>query len=107
MLLTRMTFRLVFPLVVGLSLSVQNALAQGEKGGAEDPADKEEQKQTRQRMLDRWNKMRALLPVAGKEQEGDRGKDPIFPYAEPARGTGGRGTVGGGGTPREPLARVT
>src|SRR5262249_58724390 len=98
MLLTRMTFRLVFPLVVGLSLSVQNALAQGEKGGAEDPADKEEQKQTRQRMLDRWNKIRALLPVAGKEQENERGKDPIFSYAEPARETGGVGAGWGRGT---------
>src|SRR5262249_37586795 len=73
------------------------------KGGAEDPAEKE-QKQTRQRMLDRWNKMRALLRVADKEQEVDRLKDPIFSYAEPTRETGGVGTIWVWGTRGRPVA---
>jgi hypothetical protein len=103
MLATRMTFRLAFALVVGLSLSVQNALAQAAK---EDPAETEEQKQTRQRMLDRWNKMRALLRVADKEQEVDRLKDPIFAYVEPARETGGRGNGVGLGDPRAACCSV-
>src|SRR5262245_55717583 len=106
MFLTRMTFRLDFALVVGLLLSVQNALAQVEKGGAEDPAEKEG-KQTRQRMLARWNKMRALLRVAGKEQEVDRVKDPIFSYAEPTRETGDVGTVWVWGTRGRPVALLT
>src|SRR5262249_42800986 len=106
MLLTRMTFRLAFALVVGLLLSVQNALAQVEKGSAEDPAEKEG-KQTRERMLDRWNKMRALLRVAGKEQEVARLKDPIFSYAEPTRETGGVGTVWVWRTRGRPVALLT
>src|SRR6266566_2557593 len=106
MLLARMTLRLVFALIVGLSLSVQNALAQVEKGGAKDPAEKDE-KQTRQRMLDRWSKMRAVLRVAGKEQEVDRRKDPIFSYVEPARETGGVGTVWVWGTRGRPVALLT
>jgi hypothetical protein len=101
-----MTFRLAFALVVGLLLSAQNALAQVEKGGAEDPAEKEG-KQTRQRMLDRWNTMRALLRVAGKEQESARLKDPIFSYAEPTRETGGVGTVWVWGTRGRPVALLT
>jgi hypothetical protein len=102
-----MTFRLVFALVVGLSLTVQHAPAQAKKGAAEAPAESEEQNQTRQRMLDRWGKMRAMLRVAGKEQEVERLKDPIFSYAEPTRETGGVGTVWVWGTRGRPVALLT
>jgi hypothetical protein len=104
MLLTRITFGVFFALVVGYSLSVPNASAQAKKEGAEDPAEKEELKQTRQRMLDRWSKMRALVRVADKEQEVDRRKDPIFSYAEPTRETGGVGTMWVWGTSGRPVA---
>jgi hypothetical protein len=98
-----MTFKLIFALVIGL-LSVQNALAQRDKESAKDPAQAEEQKQTRQRMLERWHKMRAFVRVADKEQEVDRLKDPIFAYAEPARETGGVGTMWVWGTRGRPVA---
>lgn len=102
MLFTRMTF-LIFALVA-LSLCVSNASAQVKKEGAEDPAEQEERKQTRQRILDRWNKMRAVLRVADKEREVERRKDPVFTYSEPTRETGGGGMMFVWGTTGRPVA---
>jgi hypothetical protein len=101
MIPTRTTFRLLCTLVVGLSLRSDHAPAQEAR---EDPAEREEHKQTRQRMLDRWGKMRALVRVAGKDQEVERVKDPIFAYAEPARESGGVGTIWVWGTKGRPVA---
>jgi hypothetical protein len=70
MLLTKKILVLVFAAAVGFSLCAQQAPAQVEPRGAkEDAAEKEQRQQTRQRMLDRWGKLRALVRIGDKEKE--------------------------------------
>lgn len=108
MLLTRKSLVVIFALVIGFSLRVQDAPAQEEKGGEDqDPVEKEQRRQTREQMVARWNKQRAFERVAGKEKEVERVKEPIFTFSEPTRETGHLGTLWVWGTKGRPVALLS
>ena len=108
MFLTRKILVLVFALIVGFSLGVQNAPAQVEEGSAEQgSAEKEQRRQTREQMVARWNKLRAFEHVVGKEKEAERVKEPIFTFSEPTRETGHLGTLWVWGTKGRPIALLS
>ncbi|HZL87362.1 MAG TPA: hypothetical protein VFB96_03210, partial [Pirellulaceae bacterium] len=104
MLLTKKTLVLVFALVGACWLCMEYAPAQEKKGGAEDPTETEQRQQTRATMLARWNKLRAVMRIAGKEKEVERVAQPVFSYSEPTRETGGIGTLWVWGTRGRPAA---
>ena len=104
MRLTSMIPVLVFALLVAFPAGVPHAAAQEKKPDAADAAETEQRKQTRQRMLDRWGKLRALVRIGGKEKEIERVAEAVFSYAEPTRETGGIGTLWVFGTKGRPAA---
>lgn len=105
MLLSNRTLVLVFAFAGGLALAASSSLAQSE--GREDAAEKEQRQQTRQRMLDRWKKLRAHVRIDGDEREVDRLGEPIFTFSEPTRETGHLGTVWVWGTKGRPVALLS
>ena len=108
MLLTKKNLVLVLALAIGFSTGVQNAPAQGEKVKADrDAAEKEHRARTREKMVARWNKLRAFEPVAGKEQEVDRVQEPIFSFSESTRETGHLGTLWVWGAKGRPVALLS
>lgn len=105
MRLTSKTLAVVFVLLVAFPAGVPYAAAQEQqRAAAEDAAETEQRKQTRQRMLERFSKLRALVRVGEKEKEIERVDDPVFSYAEPTRETGGIGTLWVFGSKGRPAA---